>query len=228
MNKISIIIPVLNEERIIKNSLEILQYIQERGHELIVVDGGSIDKTGDIAKKYTSNVISCEKGRALQMNAGAKVAKGDILIFLHIDTILSPCDFRQLWYAINDDDKAYRWGFFPLRLSSPKMIYRIIEFFINKKSHFTGIATGDQILFMSKKLFQHVGGFDSLCLMEDLAMCKKMKKISRPTLIDATVTTSSRRWENNGVYITIIQMWMLRLAYYLGVNTRTLARKYYG
>lgn len=225
MSKVSIIIPVLNEVTLIERRLLSLQYLKKTGHEIIVVDGGSTDDTVSIAKKYSDRVIISDKGRAVQMNAGAEEASGDILIFLHVDTELSHEAIRQLLFAASNYEQF--WGFFQIKLSGSKVIFRAIELFMNKRSRFSKIGTGDQTLFISRDIFNEVGGYNELSLMEDVAFCKILKRRCKPIILNAFVITSSRRWEANGVIYTIIQMWYLRLAFYLGMDTSLLAKKYY-
>ncbi len=225
MSKLSIIIPVLNEVALIERCLLSLQDLKKTGHEIIVVDGGSTDDTVNIAKKYSDKVIISDKGRAVQMNAGAEEASGDILIFLHVDTVLSSDAIGQLLFAASRCEQI--WGFFKIKLSGSKVIFRVIELFMNKRSRFSKIGTGDQTLFISRNLFNETGGYNELLLMEDIAFCKVLNRYCKPIILNAFVITSSRRWETNGIVYTIIQMWSLRLAFYLGFDTAVLAKKYY-
>lgn len=226
MNKISIIIPVLNEARCLAESLARLQPLRREGHEIVVVDGGSTDETVEIARLYSDKVLLHERGRAIQMNAGADKATGDIFIFLHADTEL-PVVVDHLINLIARSSEQF-WGYFRVRLSGHSILFRIIEFIINHRSRLSGIGTGDQTIFISRGLFREVGGFDRIPLMEDIAICKKLKKLSKPTYINMPVITSSRKWESHGIFSTILLMWRLRLAYSLGVNPALLEKKYYG
>ncbi len=220
---ISIIIPVLNEIRQIDTCLKSLQYLRSLGHEIVVVDGGSTDNTLEIVKPLADKVISSEKGRGRQMNAGASVAKGDFLLFLHADTRI-PENFIDVF---NLPEKEECWGCFRVRLSGKQVFFRLIETCMNLRSRFTCIATGDQALFITRSLFTKSGGFKNIDLMEDIELCKRLKKIAKPVYINAAVITSSRRWEKNGIIKTVLQMWCLRFLYYLGYSPARLAKLYY-
>lgn len=220
--KLSIIIPALNEAGNISQTFDSLQNLRKTGHEVILVDGGSKDATCFIAKSKVDCLISCEPGRARQMNAGARLATGAILIFLHSDTTL-PADIEDIFMQIG---KQSYWGRFNVRLSGESTIFRLIEWMINTRSRFTGIATGDQAIFMTRELFQTAGGFPDITLMEDIALSKRLKKISFPVCLPRYVVTSSRRWEENGILKTILLMWMLRLKYAFGISPDVLAKQY--
>ncbi|MBI4005810.1 MAG: TIGR04283 family arsenosugar biosynthesis glycosyltransferase [Gammaproteobacteria bacterium] len=226
MIKISIIIPVLNESGCIEENLRWLQLLRQNGHEVIVVDGGSTDNTMKIASHYADKVIAHDQGRALQMNAGATAASGDLFLFVHADTRL-PALVDHLLRATAIDNEKF-WGFFRVRLSGKSVLFRIIEFFMNQRSRLGKTGTGDQALFVTRNLFRQVNGYDEIPLMEDIAICKKLKKLSQPIYMNMPVLTSSRKWEAQGVISTVLLMWRLRLAYFLGVNPSLLAKKYYG
>ena len=221
--KISIIIPVLNEEASLSRISSYLQSIQHQGHEVIVVDGGSVDNTLAIAYEVTDRVIISKAGRALQMNSGASTASGDVLLFLHADTFL-PDDTVQI---ISDlSQRKHYWGRFDVRLSSSKYVYRLIEGLMNLRSCITSIATGDQAIFVEKNLFDRVQGFPEIALMEDVEISRRLKRISKPVCMKQKVVTSSRRWETNGVVATVLLMWKLRLYYYFGVSPDKLNQLY--
>lgn len=221
--KISIILPVLNEEKNLSISLSRLQPFRQAGHEVIVVDGGSADNSLMLAHEGADAVIVSKAGRALQMNSGASVASGDVLLFLHADTVL-PENALYVILSLGQTDNF--WGHFDVRLSSNKKIYRLIEYLINLRSRLTSIATGDQAIFIERALFNNVGGFPEIALMEDIAFSRRLRKISRPVCLKQKVITSSRRWENKGVIATVLLMWKLRLYYFFGVSPERLSQLY--
>ena len=219
---ISIIIPVLNEEQSIKALLQQLQTLRTQGHEVIVVDGGSSDETLSISKTLSDKVIISKAGRALQMNNGAMNANGNILWFLHADTLIPDNAVEKIQQALNEKE----WGRFNIKLSGSNILFRLIESMINIRSCLTGIATGDQGIFVKKSLFESVGCYSILPLMEDVELSKKLKRKSRPACIKESLITSSRRWEKKGIISTVLLMWRLRFLYWLGVNATTLAKQY--
>ncbi len=225
MMKLSIIVPVLNEASAIGQTLLALQPLREAGHEVIVVDGGSRDETLLLSKPYADKIIQSPRGRSHQMNAGSKGASGDVLLFLHGDTFL-PSEAHRL---IIDGMRGTgcQWGRFDVRLSGEHLLLRIIEFLMNWRSRLSGIATGDQAIFVRHKLFDEIGGYPEIDLMEDIALCKILKKYGRPLCLPQPVLTSSRRWEEKGFARTIFLMWFLRLAYFFHVNPNRLAKLYY-
>lgn len=220
-SQVSIIIPVLNEAEVISNTLQLLQPLRAQGHELIIVDGGSTDETLSLVGPLADVVTHSEKGRALQMNAGAAIARGNIFWFLHADTLVAEDSLALL---SNAQSSGYDWGRFNVRLSGQQVLLRIVERMMNLRSCLTGIATGDQGLFMTRDTFDEVGGFPLIPLMEDIEISKQLKKIGRPACIKAVLVTSSRRWEKNGILRTIWLMWRLRLLYWLGVPAESLKR----
>ena len=223
MKQISIIIPCLNEAASISDCLASVQSFRERGHEIIVVDGGSKDKTTSLARELADSVLSARKGRASQLNFGAKKANGSLLLFLHADTLLAKDVEIQLEETA---EKNVAWGRFDVLLSGTQPSFRIVEFFMNTRSRLTGIATGDQAIFVTRQLFDHVGGFPEIELMEDIAFSKNLKKFCRPICYRNRVLTSSRRWERKGIVRTIFSMCFLRLRYALGGSPEKLAREY--
>jgi rSAM/selenodomain-associated transferase 2 len=221
--KFSIIIPTLNEAQSIVNCLTALQPYRD-GCEIIVVDGGSVDTTLKLARPLADKVIVSEKGRAIQMNSGANCAEGDVLIFLHADTFLPKEAFDLIVQSLDDNQ---RWGRFDVKLSGGHPMLTVISFFMNWRSRLTGIATGDQVIFINKQLFESMGGYPIIPLMEDIALCKNLIKITSPVCLKAKVISSGRRWEQNGVIKTIVLMWSLRLRYFLGADPQILAQPYY-
>lgn len=220
--KISVIIPVINEEINLSATLKSLQLFRSQGHEIIVVDGGSVDNSVSIAQDHADTVIVSQPGRAMQMNNGASVATGDVFLFLHADTFL-PVEADAL-IAEGPDDSF--WGHFDIRLSGRNIVFRLIEWFINHRSRLSSIATGDQAIFVARKLFNDVGGFPEIKLMEDIAISRLLKCIVTPVCLKAPVLTSSRRWEEKGIASTVLLMWRLRLLYFLGVSPDKLSRMY--
>lgn len=220
---LSIIIPCLNEQSSIGDVVNQLQYLRQQGVELIVVDGGSSDNTKSIAEPLVDTLIESKAGRAVQMNAGAEVASGEWLMFLHADTRL-PDNTGEILDQLKTTDKG--WGFFSINLSGSSWVFRVIEWAITCRSRLTSVATGDQTIFVRREVFDSVGGFADIPLMEDVAFTKIMRRQGHALVIDSPVKTSSRRWEDNGVLSTIVLMWQLRLAYFLGVNPVRLKKFY--
>lgn len=221
--KLSIIIPVLNEELNLSRMDRHLQSIQQQVHEVIIVDGGSVDNTLAIAHELTDSVIVSQPGRALQMNSGASLASGDVLLFLHADTLL-PDNAARI--VSNLSHRKNYWGRFDVRLSSSRFVFRLIEAMMNLRSCLTSIATGDQAIFIERGLFDRVGGFPEIALMEDIEISRRLKKISKPVCIRQKVISSSRRWESKGVVVTVLLMWKLRLYYFFGASPEKLKQLY--
>ena len=222
---LSIIIPTLNEAETIEATLQPLQALRHKGCEIILADAGSDDNTAQRAVSLVDQCVVAEKGRAQQMNAGADVAQGRWLLFLHADTWLT-ANFSSFLTALATTKK--QWGFFPLTLSGSHFFFRIIEKAINFRSKVSSIGTGDQCLFVKKSVFLEVGRFPNVALMEDVSLCKTLRKRSSPWVCSDKVLTSSRRWEQHGILKTVLLMWRLRLAYFLGVSPDRLVKMYYG
>jgi rSAM/selenodomain-associated transferase 2 len=224
MSKLSIIMPVLDEGEGIAAALDALAALRARGSEVIVVDGGSRDTTVQQARPRADRVILASRGRAAQMNAGAKQASSDVLLFLHADTRV-PADVDHV--VLKGLEGSGRvWGRFDIKIDGRAPVLAVVAWFMNLRSRLTGIATGDQAMFVRRGAFQAVGGFPAIALMEDIALCKRLKRVSRPLCLRELVTTSGRRWEKKGVLSTIILMWRLRLAYFFGADPKELARQY--
>ena len=219
---ISIIIPVLNEEASIIKLLQQLQTYRQQGHEVIVVDGGSKDNTYSISKPLSDKVITSEPGRALQMNQGAENSANEVLWFLHADTLIPDSAIERIQQSLTNHD----WGRFNVKLSGSQSLFRIIESLMNIRSCISGIATGDQGIFVKHKIFKEVSGYSDLPLMEDIDFSKKLKLISRPVCIKEQLITSSRRWEQKGILSTVFLMWRLRFLYWLGVSPDKLSSQY--
>lgn len=221
--KLSIIIPALNEAQTIRRFLQPLQTLRTQGHELILVDGYSSDGTAELARSLVDQLLYSERGRAKQMNCGAKAARGDILLFLHADTTL-PNNAAQLITAALSTSC---WGRFNVRLSGQSFQLRIIETLMNWRSCLTGICTGDQAIFVTTEAFKQIGGYTDIPLMEDIVISRTLKKLSPPSCIKTTVTTSSQRWEEKGILRTVLFMWTLRLKFFLGTPAKLLVEHYY-
>ena len=222
--KFSLIVPTLNEASSISAGLAALQPLRDRA-EIIVADGGSSDNTVTLAEKWADRVVRSPKGRARQMNLGAKLATGDVLIFLHADTFLPPDALDRIERQL---ETSGDWGRFDIQLSGNHFMFKIIAQLMNWRSRLTGIATGDQALFVTKKAFVSAGGFPDIALMEDIALSKALKKISPPVCLKTKVVSSSRKWQQHGIIRTILLMWSLRLQYFFGADPDVLARRYYG
>ena len=221
--RISIVVPALNEAEQIEATLLPLQPLRARGHELILSDGCSADGTLARAKPWVDRLVQSPRGRAMQMNQGAQAATGDLLLFLHADTQLpenTEALLREFWQS----DKF--WGRFDVRLSGKHPAFRLIAWLMNWRSRLTGIATGDQAIFVRRMAFEQIGGFPALPLMEDIAISRLLKRQSRPFCIRTPLVTSSRRWETHGILRTILLMWWLRLQFFCGVAPERLARLY--
>lgn len=222
----SFVVPVLNEAGGIEHFLESLRASCERRCEIILVDGGSSDETSALAAAHSDHVIASGRGRAVQMNAGARRASGVLLCFVHADSLLPPAADQTIRSALGDGVR--KWGRFDVRLSGKHPLLRIVERLMNWRSRLTGIATGDQGLFMTREAFAAVGGFPEIALMEDIAMSHKLKSLGSPVCLSQQIITSSRRWESGGVLRTILLMWKLRLLYFFGADPARLAQRYYG
>lgn len=222
---LSIIIPCYQEEASVPEQIRRLIALQRQMNdlEIIFVDGGSGDRTCSILEDAGFLWIESELGRAAQMNRGAHIATGRYLLFLHCDSYL-PDNFSRIWAKIRAAQP--QWGFFHVRLSGRQKVYRIIEWFINRRSTMTSVATGDQALFLRRDVWLDVGGFESIPIMEDVALSKRLRRRATPHKERARVQTSSRRWEDNGWLKTVLLMWFMRGAYFLGASPFKLARFY--
>lgn len=220
---LSIIIPVLDEAAGIEAALTALAPYRERGCELVVVDGGSRDGTLALASPLADRVLSAPRGRAAQMNAGAAAARGDVLLFLHADTKLPANADILIRNGLAQSGRI--WGRFDVRFDHGGIL-PLIAIMMNLRSRLTGIATGDQAIFVSRAAFEAIGGFPAQPLMEDIAFSSRIRHVSRATNVRARVTTSARRWRTQGILRTIFLMWRLRLAYFLGADPAHLAHQY--
>jgi len=215
--------PVLDEAAGIEAALAALTPYRRRGVEVIIADGGSQDGTADLARPLADRVLVAPRGRALQMNAGAAAAQGDVLLFLHADTRLPENADRLVLDGLIHSGRV--WGRFDVRIDGGGLL-RLISLAMNWRSRTTGIATGDQAMFVARAAFTAAGGFPSIALMEDVALSARLKRISRPLALRARVTTSPRRWRRHGTLRTMLLMWHLRLRFFLGADPAKLARAY--
>ena len=222
--RMSIIIPALDEAAGIRDTLAPLQALRARGHEVVVVDGGSTDGTPELARALADQVIVSDRGRARQQNAGAAAAAGDVLLFLHADTRLPAGADALVLDGLRAAGRG--WGRFDVRLSGAHPMLRVVERMMAVRSRLTGIATGDQAIFVRRDWFARAGGFPDIPLMEDVALSGTLRGMGRPLCLRARVVTSSRRWEQRGVWRTIWLMWRLRLEFALGADPARLADRY--
>jgi len=220
---LSVIVPTLNEGAVIESLLRELQPLRQAGCELIVSDAGSADDTCVLAGQLADKVVSGTAGRALQMNRGAEAAAGDWLWFVHADTRFQhpTIEFLELFRRMSSD-----WGFFAVRLDADGASYRLIETLMNIRSRFSRVGTGDQGLFVRRELFEQLHGFALIPLMEDVELSKRLRRLSAPRFVARPLLTSARRWQRQGMVHTILLMWRLRLAYFLGVSPQRLAKHY--
>ena len=223
ITSLTIIIPVLNEARILSARLEALQFVRSRDVELIVVDGGSTDDSFDIASAQSDHTLKSPAGRAKQMNHGARHASTEWLLFLHADTRLEEEAFEALLEALSGDPD---WGWFDVRIEGKHPFLPLTAAMMNARAGLTKVATGDQGLFMKKALFDAVGGFPDMPLMEDVALSKALRGVAKSTVVCAPLATDGRRWDQGGWFRTVLKMWGLRFAYWAGVGPGRLANYY--
>ena len=221
---ISVVVPVLDEAATLPGSLLPLQSMRGPAVEVIVVDGGSRDETPRVACPLSDRVLDAPRGRARQMNAGAAAAGGRVLLFLHADTRLPSGWVTMVRDAL--ETRGREWGRFDVRLDGVHPMLRVVERAMNLRSRLSGIATGDQAIFVARAAFEAVGGFPDIALMEDVALSRALRARSRPACLRAPAVTSSRRWERDGIVRTIVLMWRLRLRYALGADPDELVRLY--
>lgn len=218
--------PTLNEAGGIAAALADLAPLRNRGHEVIVVDGGSDDGTRERARGSADRVLAAPRGRANQMNAGAALARAEVLLFLHADTRLPANADAQILQGLSSSGRA--WGRFDVRIEGKSALLPLIARSMNLRSRATGIATGDQAMFVRREAFARAGGFPPLELMEDIALSRALKRVSRPLCLAGKAVTSGRRWEQRGVLRTMLLMGWLRLQFFLGAAPARLARLYDG
>lgn len=221
--RLSVIVPALNEAAAIVDTLAALAPLRAAGHEVLVVDGGSHDATAALAAPACDRVLSAPRGRAAQMNAGAAAAQGDWLLFLHADTRLPPDALPALRQA---HAQGACWGRFDVHIEGRSRWLPVVATLMNGRSRLTGIATGDQALFVGTALFRKLGGYAPLPLMEDVELSRRLRAVARPACLRQRVRTSGRRWDERGALRTIVLMWWLRWRYWRGTPADELARAY--
>ena len=223
--RLSVIIPVLDEAAALGRRQCELRNLRKAVHELIVVDGGSRDDSLEVSRSFSTTSLVTGAGRARQMNEGARRASGDILLFLHADTRIPEGGAALVGEAMAKKEAV--WGRFDVRLSGSHPLFRVVETAMNWRSRLSGIATGDQGIFVRRSVFERLGGFPPIPLMEDVELSRTLRRIRPPICLREPVVTSSRRWQRDGILKTVLLMWSLRLAYSLGVNPARLHRIYY-
>ncbi len=225
--RLAVVVPVFNEATVIEATLARLWPLRTRGVRVIVVDGGSTDATTTLAKPHADQVLQSERGRAQQMNVGARAAindGADVLLFVHADSELPDSADRLIDAALRTTRRA--WGRFDVRIDGAAPMLRIASAMMNWRSRMTGICTGDQAIFVTRPAFERLAGFAPIALMEDIEFSKRAKRLSRPAAISTRVVTSGRRWQRHGIWRTIILMWRFRLAYFFGADPQRLAQRY--
>lgn len=218
-----VVVPVLNETAALSHQLGAFDALRSMGAQVLLVDGGSTDGTVQLARDAGFDVLDSVRGRAQQMNAGARAASSDLLVFLHVDTRLPDGALNLIGHHLNS---KRGWGRFDVRIVGHSPWLKVISFCMNWRSRLTGIATGDQTFFMTRDIFEKVGGFPEQPLMEDIEMSKRLKRLGPPLCLSNRAETSGRRWEKRGVWKTIFLMWRLRWAYWRGVPATELAHLY--
>ena len=221
--RLSIVVPTLDEAGSIEATLAAARAAGAGAVEIVVADGGSRDATRRLAAPLADRVIEAPRGRASQMNAGARAAGGDAFLFLHADTLLPPQAHEAVLAALA---AGRDWGRFDVSISGADPLLSVVAMLMNARSRWSGIATGDQAIFVSRTAFDAVGGFPEIPVMEDVALSKALRRRSAPACLAACVVTSGRRWERHGTLRTVLLMWRLRLAYALGADPHRLARRY--
>ena len=226
MMRVSIVVPALNEARTIVATLISLQPLRTAGHEVIVVDGGSVDATAALSAPLADRIVVAAKGRALQMNAGAAIATGEVLLFLHADSCLPENGITTMVRELNRSGR--RWGRFDITIAGRNRVLQMVAALMNLRSRATGIATGDQGIFVERALFDAVAGFPSQPLMEDIEISRRLKRAAgAPLCLRQRIVTSARRWERHGAWRTILAMWRWRLAYSRGTDPELLVAEYH-
>jgi rSAM/selenodomain-associated transferase 2 len=225
--RLAVIVPVLDEAPAIAATLQALAPLRQRGAVVVVADGGSRDGTADLAAPWVDAVVQAPRGRARQMNAGAQAAvaaPADVLLFLHADTRLPPDADRLVQQALSDATR--HWGRFDVRIEGRSALLPVVATLMNLRSRLTGIATGDQAMFVRASVFRQLAGFPDQPLMEDVELSRRLKRLGPPCCLQQRVVTSGRRWDQRGAWRTVLLMWRLRWLYWLGASPERLARLY--
>jgi len=222
-SSVAVVIPILNEATSLMENGKQFQFLANC-YDVMFCDGGSEDETCSLLQKYNLDYCHSPRGRALQMNTGAKFSKADIIVFIHADTSLSSSHIQAIQDVMSRESIV--GGRFDIRLSGQSLAFRIIEFMINLRSRITGISTGDQCQFVRRSVFEEIGGFPEQALMEDVAFSKRLKEYGEIACLNNKVITSSRRWEKHGIVKTVLLMWKLRFLYWLGTSPEKLAEIY--
>ncbi len=224
MPKLSIIIPVLNEEQLLARNQEMFASLLRGGHEILVVDGGSQDNSIQTARELGCRVFPTRASRGHQLHYGAERSRHELLLFLHADTLLPLHAMEIVVQALSKSNR--HWGRFNIRLSNPKLVFRVIAWFMNTRSCLTGIVTGDHAMFIRRECYFNCGGYSDIPIMEDIEFCLRLKRIASPVCLPDKVITSSRKWEQKGLFNTILTMWKLRLMFFFGIPPEKLVRRY--
>jgi rSAM/selenodomain-associated transferase 2 len=222
--QLSIIIPVLNEAGCLQPTLERLQPLRSQGHEIILVDGGSSDDTLALGQTLVDRVLQTPPGRGRQMQAGAAIARGSVLWFLHADSCIPVGADNLILDTLQRTEAG--WGRFDISFTDSHPLLKCVAWFMNQRTRLSGIATGDQGIFVARTLYDRVGGFPAIPLMEDISFSRSLKQHARPCRVTQTLGTSARRWHAHGILRTIVTMWGLRLAYFAGISPERLAKYY--
>ena len=219
---ISVIIPTLNEAAVIEKTLRGLPRREDL--ERIIVDGGSSDDTAERAMPFVDKVLVTEAGRARQMNAGARAAGGDVLLFLHADSRLADGAFDAITRTLEDPTVA--GGAFALAIDSPRPALRLVSAAANWRTRLTGVPYGDQGLFVRRSVFERLGGYPEWPLLEDLEFGRRLKADGKVMILSDPVTVSSRRWDKEGIGCTTLRNQIFVVLYFMGVSPVRLARWY--
>ena len=225
MHELSIVIPTLNEYLYITNHQAYFKSLIKQGHEIIIVDGGSVDGTVESVQKIGCKCLSTKASRGYQLHAGACASTHNVLVFLHADTLLPPTVEEIINTSLSNSNSS--WGRFNVTFSKNNFIFKILAWFMNKRSCLTGIVTGDHTLFIKRDTYFNCGGFSDIPIMEDIEISRRLKKHSDPICLSNSVITSSRKWEKQGIAKTILMMWALRAKFYFGVSAEKIVEQYY-